>query len=129
MVNLIKQDLKEGDNKACVPEDSEVSKPEQLDAFIEQACTKVLDDQQNAFDLAGGTLDTINKCTKKEFFCGVCCQFQFGSDKLVKRNNCEFSCTTKIGKFLPKKTEYMAELTQVVQKDAYNEISKKVESE
>ena len=86
---------------------------------MEKACGNVLDDQQNAFDLAGGTLDIINKCTKKDFFCSVCCSYEFGAERLVDRNNCEFDCQNEMKNFQKGQKEYGAELINVVQKDAY----------
>ena len=51
-----------------------------LNNFIEDACSELLKSNENAADLQGGLLDSINRCTKKELFCGECCGSQFGFD-------------------------------------------------
>lgn len=120
MVNLIKTGLKSGNTKNCVPSEDIATSEEKLGAFIEQACTKVLDDQENAFELQGGTLDLINRCTQKVEFCGVCCQYEFGAEKLVERNNCDFECSSMVSKLLEKRPAFTADVTNVVQKSAYD---------
>ena len=44
-----------------------------LNDWIENACSFVLDTNENGVDLQDGVLDNINKCTKKELFCSSCC--------------------------------------------------------
>jgi len=99
MINLIKSDLKSGSIAKCTPTNIDADKPEAIAEFMEAACGNVLDETSNAFDLAGGTLDIINKCTNKNFFCSVCCSYEFGVEKLVERNNCESSCGNEMQKF------------------------------
>lgn len=51
MVNLIKTGMKSGSTANCVPTDAQMKEKVQLETFMEGACTKVLDDQETAFEL------------------------------------------------------------------------------
>lgn len=78
MVNLIKGGLKKGDKNKCVFNRDEVMVndkivEEKLTDKMTNACSELLNQNENAAELQNGLLDSINKCTKKEMFCGQCC--------------------------------------------------------
>lgn len=77
MINLIKGGLRKGDKSKCVPDrdiiiDSEgkLLNPQKLEDFITTACSEILNyADENSLDAAGGVLDKVNQCTKKDLFC------------------------------------------------------------
>ena len=92
MINLIKGGIKKGNKNVCVPnknsvfdKDGNYNGEAKINEFIEEACSNLLNTNDNAADVQGGLLDSINKCTQKELFCSECCASQFGIDQLLLR--------------------------------------------
>ena len=86
MINIIKQGLKSGTKSKCVAVKNTLMKTEKeldtakLNDFIENACTFILNENENSNEVDSGILDEINKCTKKLLFCNKCCDHEFGDD-------------------------------------------------
>lgn len=120
MVNLIKGGLKKGDKQKCVPPQANVVNdlgkiiPNKLEDFIANACSALTDQQAFAADAANGLLDQINKCTRKELFCMSCCGYQFGTDELLLRQDCQNDCQPVIDLALLDKNSYTAGLTNII---------------
>lgn len=119
MVNLIKGGLRKGDKQKCTPPQATVLKDgkiikDKLEEFISTACSALTDQQEYAADAAGGLLDQINKCTSKEMFCMSCCGYQFGTDELLLRQDCQGDCQPVLDLALNDKNTYTAGLTGII---------------
>lgn len=135
MVNLIKGSLKQGEKAKCVPPKETVVdeqgkiKKEQLENFMTKACSELTEQQTFAADAQNGLLDQLNKCTRKELFCDSCCGYQFGSDELMQKQDCESDCQPIIDLALAGKSSYTAGLTNVIDPTQQKIFSDQIEKE
>lgn len=134
MVNLIKGGLKKGDKNKCVFRRESVMTNDKIDEEkltekMTTACSELLNSNDNAAELQNGLLDSVNKCTKKEMFCGQCCSAQFGNDELILRQDCSSDCQVLMDVALAGRTVYSAEVTAVIDAAPHKVMKAKIDSE